>query len=192
MALAVRTQQTPGEGGQQGGIGAAFPPGSVADSRGREQRSGHIPASRQPWYVEKPISAQDIVMTTALTGVTVGPGPVSNVVICGPQQLPQACIGVIKSLVFEINNMVLASQISFGLWINNGPAVGFGLVNITPRQAPFYGQAEPELTILLPLASQFQIVASVADGGTYVLGANARGWFLTEENAAAYSLGTAK
>lgn len=150
---------------------------------------GHIPSARQPWYVERPRHATDFVLTAGATGVAVGPGPVTNVSVTGPFTLPDSCEGVIKTVNFYVDNLLLSSQITFALWASNSPVVGLGKYPVFPSQLPFFSVGFSRQTILLNLKDQVQVVVSVADGGSYTVGADVVGWYAPKELNERYEAG---
>jgi hypothetical protein len=129
-----------------------------------------------PWLAPMPAS-QDIVVMGNLSGQT-GVLPRTEIPLAA-FALQRGVIGVIRSVTFYVTDMLTTTDITFGLWVNNGPAPGFGAVKMFPRVASSVSNTF-DCLLELPPAATIQAFFSIADGGTYNVGCSYTGWCHTE------------
>lgn len=113
---------------------------------------------------------------------SLGPGPVSQAVAAFT--VPPHSRGVVREFTADVNNLLGSSDITWSLRIAGAPVPGW-----THRQFPF---ASPHVTIALiqqadrvyievPGGSTVDVLITVADGGTYLIGATIAGWTFPQD-----------
>lgn len=133
-----------------------------------------------PWLTPMPTS-QDIVVMGSLAGQT---GVLARTEIpTAAFALQRGIVGVIRSVTFYLTDMLTTTDITFGLWVNNGPAPGYGAVKMFPRVASSISNTFDCLLMLSP-GSTIQAFFSIADAGTYNVGCSYTGWCHTEAEQA--------
>lgn len=151
-------------------------PGSPEDRGGLLTK---LPARFMP-----PPTAQDF---SASANQSVGPGPVTAVL--ATFQIPRGSVGVIRSLNFNINNMLATTVVALALTINQGVAPGW-TYNIFPRAAASVALSfGPEETyIKVPDGSLIGFQVILTDAGTYIIGGTFHGWHFSKSVAAEYGI----
>lgn len=133
-----------------------------------------------PWLTPMP-SSQDIVAMGSLSGQT---GVLARTEIpAAASTLQRGVIGVIRSITFYLTDMTTTTDVTFGLWVNNGPAPGFGAVKMFPRVASSVSNTF-DCLIMLPPQATIQAFFAIADAGTYNVGCSYTGWCHTEADQA--------
>lgn len=129
-----------------------------------------------PWLVPMP-SSQDLVVLGTASTAAVTP---TRVEIAGcAKQLERGVIGVIRSVTFYITDMVTTTDMTFGLFVDGGPAPGFGAVKMFARAASSVSNTFDCLIQLGP-GAKIQGFFLNTDGGTYNVGIGYTGWVHTE------------
>lgn len=111
-------------------------------------------------------------------------GNKNNVLVTASDiDVPDNNLGVITGVSLQIANMLSTSLISWSLLINDAAPQGYGNMTIFPRNAPFVSNG---FTCKLRFngSAKIRVVYSVADGGTYDIGASYSGWFWPENSDA--------
>lgn len=103
--------------------------------------------------------------------------------------LPNGIEGVIRSLIFSGNNVVVGLDYSFSVRINLGPVPGFTAVEIPPQNAAtgILSLGPDEVLIRIPEGATVAIVAAVVAGGPADLSAQFHGWMYSTELAARFA-----
>jgi len=110
--------------------------------------------------------------------------------------LPSDSVGVIRSLVLTVNNLLLTSQILWRLRFNQNPVPGWNALTITPGAVAYFlyafGPDEMYLTVPMDTTVDVEFQVLPADAAAYVAGAAYHGWFfdkgLAEAAERAYQL----
>lgn len=172
--VSVRGKTGPGRGGVMG-----TPPPDEGGERGMKTILTLPPAQ----FVPPPGS---IDFSASATSV-VGPGP-ATVVVAG-FELPVGRIGVIRSLLFEIQNSVVSTLARFSVTLNEGPVPGW-TYDVFPKAAAFSSLSfgPDETFILTPSAALVGFLITISDAGTYTVGATFHGWHISKRTAVAYGL----
>ena len=114
---------------------------------------------------------------------TLAGGPVAQTEMVGATfQIPSQNVAVIRELNFNVNNMLITSDITFRVLFNEGPVEGYTF-KIFPRAAASISVAFPaESTVLhVPEATRVSLTVQVADAGVYQVGCSWRGWFYSKD-----------
>lgn len=119
--------------------------------------------------------------------VSVGPGPVT-VVIAAAFRIPTNSVGIVRELTWDANDTLASSLIFFTLRFNQGPVQGYARYQMFPsaaaRQSVGFGAVSTFID--MPAGASIDVIANVQDAGTYLLGANVRGWYFSQDIAARY------
>ena len=104
-------------------------------------------------------------------------------------QLNASEIAVIADVEIGINNMLTTTVATWAIRFNGSP-VQFGPLSLIPRAAAYAGDAWSGLGLPVPIGTQtVDILATVVDAGTYLVGASLTGWAWTQEQEAAVRAG---
>ena len=155
----------------------------VRPSPGSPQaRGGEL--SKLPARFMPPPTAQDF---SASASQAVGPGPV--VATIANFTIPRGSVGVVRSIVFNINNMLATTIVSLALTLNQGVASGWSY-NVFPRAAASVALSfGPEETyIKVPDGSLVGFLVTLTDGGTYLIGGTFHGWHFSKSVAEEYGI----
>lgn len=157
-------------------------PGGAPWAAPAELEGGSAPGigrelSVPPWFDTRPPLAQEIGPVRAFQpGFTAAntPAPIPGSAFT----LPASRIGVIRSLSFAVNNLLLTSAITFTVRINQSPVQGWARIPIFQVASPFLTTAygPDETWIYVPESSTVDVEVNVTDAGTYQLGADYHGW----------------
>lgn len=92
-------------------------------------------------------------------------------------QMPTGQVGVIRIAEFDINGLLLTSDIVFRVRIDGSIPIGWEWSPFATGAAFFAKEFPPEMTyIRIPETGLAQVTAEVRDAGTYDLGADLVGW----------------
>jgi hypothetical protein len=105
-------------------------------------------------------------------------------------QVPPNNIGVVNSLEVGINNMTLATNIVFALRINRQPVQGFDSITLIPRVAAYVGSVFAPIYVLIPQGAFVDVMITVVDNATYLVGASFYGWYYSKQAALQYAAGS--
>jgi len=134
----------------------------------------------------RPPSARDFSISGTLAGATLAttPAPIPGAAFT----VPVGNVGVIRSVVFLVNGLLVTSQVSFTLTFNLAPVEGWTNIPVLPRAAASvatsYGPDETALPV--PENNAIGVVVTVLDGGAYQVSALLHGWFYPKEIAQAF------
>jgi len=134
----------------------------------------------------RPPSARDFTLSGTLAGAAVGTTPA---VIPGAAfVVPVGNVGVIRSVVFLVNNLLLTSQVSFTLTFNAGAVEGWSNIPVAARVAASVSTSfGPEETALpVPENTAIAVVVTVLDGAVYQVSTIIHGWFYPKEIGAPF------
>ena len=147
-----------------------------------EARGGLL--TKLPARFMPPPTAQDFV---ASANVSVGPGPVT--VNIASFTIPRGSVGVIRSINFNINSMLVTTVVAFALMLNQGVAPGWS-VNVFPRVAASVSISfGPEETFIkVPDGSLVDLRITLTDAGTYLIGSTFHGWHFSKSVAEEYGI----
>lgn len=147
-----------------------------------QARGGEL--TKLPARFMPPPTAQDF---SASANQSVGPGPTT--VVIATFVIPRGSIGVIRSIVFNINNMLATTIVSLAFTINEAPAPGWSY-NIFPRAAASVAVSfGPEETFIkIPDGSLCGFQVTVTDAGTYLVGGTFHGWHFSKSVAQEYGI----
>ena len=100
-------------------------------------------------------------------------------------------IGVLSDVEIGISNMLVSTVAAWAVRFNGGP-VQWGPLSLIPRAATYAGDAWTNLGVPIPVGvTTVAVWASVADAGTYLMGASITGWAWPVELEAAVREGRA-
>lgn len=105
-------------------------------------------------------------------------------------RLPGDNIGVIKDFFVSISNMLTTTAVTWALRINGNPVNGgLGAYTIPVTATAFVASQgfANSLTIRIPQGGSVDVQITVADGGTYTVGASYNGWFYARSLYDAYA-----
>lgn len=116
-----------------------------------------------------------------------GPGPATATI--ATFRIPRGSIGVVRSLSFQINNMLVTTIINFSLTINEAPVPGW-TYSIFPRAAAnvVVSFGPEETFIKVPDGSLIGFQVTRQDAGTNLVGGLFHGWHFSKTIAAAYGM----
>jgi hypothetical protein len=131
-----------------------------------------------------PPTAQDF---SASASQSVGPGPVTATI--ATFTIPRGSIGVVRSIVFNINNMLATTVVNLALTLNQGVASGWSY-NVFPRAAASVALSfGPEETFIkVPDGSLVGFFVTLTDAGTYLIGGTFHGWHFSKSVAEEYGI----
>jgi hypothetical protein len=119
----------------------------------------------------------------------IGPGPASQAV--ASFTVPPHSRGVVREFSADVNNLLPTSAITWALRIAGAPVPGWTFTAF-PFGSPHVTIALITLTdrvwVEIPGGSVVDVLITVADGGTYQLGANIAGWTYPQDLADAAPL----
>lgn len=125
--------------------------------------------------------ARDVNRFGILTGATSGSTPA---VLTGSAfTLPGGMVGVIRSIVLDVNSLLASSDITWTLRFNQSPVQGWDALTIFPRNVAAAQLAwVPEETMIpIPEATTVDFRGTIADGGTYTFGVAWHGWYYPQD-----------
>ena len=145
-----------------------------------QARGGEL--TKLPARFMPPPTAQDF---SASASQAVGPGPVQALIT--NFTIPRGSVGVIRSINFNINNMLATTVVAIALTLNQGVASGWSY-NIFPRAAASLSVAfGPEETFIkVPDGSLVGFLVTLTDAGTYLIGGTFHGWHFSKNLAEEY------
>jgi hypothetical protein len=120
--------------------------------------------------------ARDINRFGVITGATTGNTPAQ--LPGSPFILPQGMVGVIRSIILDVNNLLPSSDLVWSLRFNQSPVQGWDALSIFPRNvaAAQLAYTAEETAIPIPEGVEVDFLFTVNDGGTYTAGATWHGW----------------
>lgn len=130
-----------------------------------------------PWDIRPP-GAREINRDTNATGINAGTSPF---VLPGATfTLPDDHVGIIRSVVLSVNNMVVTSQLSWGFFQNRSAVEGWSNLTIFPRAAGSvsvaYGPSETFIFLPEQTTLTVRVTVAAADALTYQAGVSFHGW----------------
>lgn len=169
---------------------------TVATEAGRRAAAGMPPTpgtgmagvagtlTRFPATFVPPPTAIDF---SASASAVVGPGPVT--VELATFTIPRGSVGVVRSIVFNINNMLVTTIVSLALTINQGLAPGWRYT-VFPRAAASVALSfGPEETyIKIPDGALIGFSTTLTDAGTNRIGGTFHGWHFSKTVAMQYGI----
>lgn len=181
-----------GRGRQGAGIPARFPTaGGSAPPRPAQQGAAMAQLSRTipPPFQVRPPQARDITVEASATGYNNLNTPQ---VIAGSQfQVPTDNVGVLRSVVLSVNNLLTTSALIWAIRFNGVPVQGWNQLTVFPRNAGSVSIAytPDETYIYVPDGALIdtQITVSPADGNTYQAGIAYHGWYYDKRLADAFA-----
>lgn len=155
-----------------GGFPGAPPGGGAPGRPPAPSRQITVPV---PWLVRPP-NAREINIGASGVGFTAANTPA---VIVGSQfTTPPDNAGVLRSVVFSVNTLLVTSAITFSITFNGSPVEGWVNVPIFPRAAGSFSEAygPDETFIFIPEQTGIEVSINVTDAGTYQAGCSYHGW----------------
>lgn len=150
--------------------------------RRRVREAGTL--TRFPANFVPPPTAQDF---SASANQSVGPGPVT--VVIATFTIPRGSIGVVRSLSFQINNMLVSTIVSFAFTLNEAPVPGWSY-SIFPRAAAnvivSFGPEETFIKVPDGALCGFQV--TLTDAGTNLVGGLFHGWHFSKSVAEQFGI----
>lgn len=119
-------------------------------------------------------------------------GPATTAAIANSAvNIPRGTVGYIRSVTFNINNMIATTVVSFSVLLNGAPISGWNNISIFPRVAASVSVSftPDETFIKISDGGTISLQVTVTDGGTYVLGGNFHGWHFSKRVAQDYGIG---
>lgn len=158
-----------------GGAAGTFP--GIAPGAGRPMAQPSSLDVPVPWLV-RPFGAREINVNASGTGFTNLNTPA---VIAGSVfVVPPDNVGVLRSLVLSVNNLLTTSALSWTLRFNGAPVEGWNGLTIFPRAAgsvsDAYGPDETFIMIPEQTTIDVQVIVGAADPATYQAGVTYHGW----------------
>lgn len=137
--------------------------------------------SLQPPTWVRPPSARDFSISGTLAGAAVGttPAAIPGAVFV----VPAGNVGVIRSVVFLVNNLLMTSQVSFTLTLNAAAVEGWANIPVLPRVAASVSTSfgPEETAIPVPESNAIAVSVRVLDGAVYQVSTIIHGWFYPKE-----------
>lgn len=97
---------------------------------------------------------------------------------------PEHFVGVIRELSFQINDLVVTSDIEFALRFNQGSVQGYAF-DVFPKSAAHdLIEYDPNVTMIrIPLEAVIDVLARIRAGdiGIYLMGTTIKGWWYAED-----------
>lgn len=112
----------------------------------------------------------------------IGPGPVTTV-LTNTFRLPQGSVGVIRGLIFLVNNLLLTSQINFAVQINSGSVEGYDNYVMPQAGMAVYVDNPDNAYIDVPDNAIISVAVTVTDAVAYAIYAQVRGWYYSKSVA---------
>lgn len=139
-------------------------------------------------YSVKPPSGVDFVVSgngAALTAVNT-PAVLAGSVF----QIPENSVGVIRSVVLQVNTLLLTSNLLWTLRFDESAVPGWNLLTVFPAAIASFALAygPDETYIKVPEGSQIDVQFTVLDAAAYAAGVTYHGWFFNKELADAAEL----
>lgn len=105
--------------------------------------------------------------------------------------VPQGSVGYLKSFDVQVSNLLPTSDIRFSLRIDGGSIPGWDDLFILPGNIAVFVKSwgPDELFLELPPAKTLDIAVTIADGGTYDIGAALHGWTVSQQAAETFAAG---
>lgn len=134
-----------------------------------------------PPHVYRPPGAIDFVTEFQQTGRNAGNTPAVPAALS--TAVPPNNVAFLRSITLACNNMLTSTDLRFRFRQNGAPIQGWGQLTMFPRAAASvtitYGPEE----VLIPIGdgATISVEWEVLDGGTYQLGVNYHGWWLSKE-----------
>lgn len=187
--LDIRHRTRKGTGMREFSGGGGFrprpgaPPAPAGGIRGAELSRTIPPPSwiRPPQAAEINVNADGVGFNNATT-----PAPIPGAQF----QVPVNNVGVIRSLVLSVNNMLATSQLLWQLLFDGRPVQGWSRLTIFPRAAGSvsvsYGPDETFIPVPDGAGIDVQVVVDPADGNTYQAGVSYHGWYYSKDLADAF------
>jgi hypothetical protein len=91
-------------------------------------------------------------------------------------------VGVLRSFTVYITDMLASTDVTYSLFVNGGPAPGFGSIKMFPRVASSLSNSF-DCVLHLPVAAKLEVFYTNTDGGSYIVGASYSGWQHPESSA---------
>lgn len=176
-------------GGSQatgGGVAPGLAPGAAGRPRPAAPiRQVNVPV---PWIV-KPPEAREINIDASAAGFTAANTP--QVIAGSAFTVPANNVGVIRSVVLNLNTMLPASLLTWTLRFDQIDVEGWQGLTIFPRNAGSVSVAygPDETMIMIPEGNVIDAVINVgaADGNTYQAGITYHGWSYPKRLADAFA-----
>lgn len=172
-----------GEGGGGARGGARGPMGSSPGRPGAPAPGGLLSVD-SPFKTKPPqgIDFNPAGFNTGLNNVT------TPAVIPGTAyRIPAASVGVIRSVVLTVNNLLLTSQLLWRLRFNQAPVPGWEALTVTPGAVAYFlyswGSGETFITVPPDTTIDVEFVVQAGDAAAYVAGASYHGWFFEKSLA---------
>jgi len=140
----------------------------------------------------KPPGGHDFQLFGTLTGAAVATTPALVApATTGTFLIPSANVGIIRSVVFLVNNILTTSSVLFSILYNRGGVEGWNQVPVLPRLASSVGSAYgPDETFLeVPENTAITVEIRVTDAAAYQVSMLAHGWFYPKEIHEAFTAG---
>lgn len=158
--------------------------------RGEEPMGGaSMPARRPPDVnvqilppsIYKPPRGTDFILNGNAAALTAANTP-QELGGSFPFTLPSGSVGVVRSLVLQVNQLLATSDLRWRLKINSSPVSGWNDLTVFPRAAASFSLAYgPEETFIeVPEAARLSLEVEVLDAGTYTMGASLHGWYYNQ------------
>jgi len=167
---------TPGEPSK----GAARPGGGAAPLPfGGGGGGGALPGfvrTVPPVNEVKPPQGQDFIVGGNLAGASVvtTPAVVTGVTFT----VPLGSVGYIRSVVFQVQQVLVTSDIAFAVRVDQTPVQGWARVPVLPAAIAVWSQSwgPEEVYVEVQPGRTVDITVTVLDGGAYNVGAIMHGW----------------
>lgn len=167
----------PGKGAGKKGRGGFVPSGPWAGgaSSAPEPAPSQDISIAPPWEV-RPAMAREINVDASGTGFVSG----TTLIPGSPFTVPAQNLGIIRSVVLSLNNMLTTSAISWTLRSNGSAIEGWNQITIFPRNAGSvsvaYGPDETYIYLEEGVTVDAQVTVGAADPNAYQAGVTLHGW----------------
>lgn len=145
--------------------GTSAQPLPMGGSQGPPARPVLLPPTFFPYQGSRRVFSQLSATVSAIT-----PSVVATIVL-----LPSE-IAVISDIEIGLNAMLATTLAAWTVRFNGGP-IEWGPLSLIPRPAVYAGSAWSQLGVRVPIGvAVIDILATIADPGTYLMGASITGW----------------
>lgn len=101
----------------------------------------------------------------------------------GKITIPQGNVGVVRELTFYVAALLVSSQISFDVLVNDSPVEGYSNLFMPQIAAAAFSFSPDVVFIPVKEGNTIQVRATVGDAVTYTLSYELRGWSFSKEIA---------
>lgn len=180
----IRERGRQGQGTPRAFPGAGPPPRPQKIALGETARTRQVP----PPYVVRPPQAREVNVEANATGYNNLNTP--QVIAGSTFAIPTDNVGIIRSVVLSVNNLLTTSALVWRLRFDGVPVQGWNALTVFPRNAGSvsvaYGPDETFVFVPDGITIDVEILVGAADPNTYQAGVAYHGWYYDKKLAAAF------